>query len=742
MPVYYLRTANNTANTVNIRDAKWATEIVANVPPLFSPAGSIFISDSQFADPSNEFVIDTTSGGASSVSSLLTINVTSNLTIANLSFGAKNTSTTTNSTNCNLNISAGITLIVSTALQLCYNPAYTQSTYGTAGIRLNTNTTGKLSIQGNLYTGIQPLNTGPTPTSNGGSFSAVGGNKSIIEFAGNSTCLIKPNSLGTASANGYFKLLCCEGFGSSTTNAANQFELQINKTGATAFLTQNITQTGIQVYGYTGVTFIINSNYDALAKSSNPGRYDTSAFPFLLLASNGSYLVTTDTKELIFKGLINYNSFGNGLVINNSLSSFKIENIEVRTFLSINNTTTILEVFKNFTALTIGGFQNTINSITGNGTIKFVGTTDTTFTSYNLTSAQYFGSGILQRIGCNIEINKTGGAKFIVNPNITDLNIRRLTVGWPTASLAGGYLFNHVSGEIVCDELYVIPGGTLSAANPYKFIGNSTFNTATKIVMCSSTATNDSNYQINTTSLKCNTLEIIPFAGTPSAVQYIATILGSAGFNVQSFIHTSSSLNALGAINIVTLSGESTAIYTVSNSITMLGLSNRRALLQGNPNNKILSFNASALGTTLTTSTSPALTTRHYISQSPTAGGVSKRTPSVLFTGSDVTLQGSFTKIDANLSPNTWRLNRDVGTINTRPFEAGIPAIFRFTGSASNLNINYATTFDIDSSGATTIKADNSYQNRVGIPLPNMWRTINWDALNPLLPNIIEGYVE
>jgi hypothetical protein len=174
----------------------------------------------------------------------------------------------------------------------------------------------------------------------------------------------------------------------------------------------------------------------------------------------------------------------------------------------------------------------------------------------------------------------------------------------------------------------------------------------------------------------------------------------------------------------------------------MLGLSNRRAILRGNISSVINLPSTSASSTTLTTTTSPALTTRHYISQSPTAGGVSKRTPSVLFTGSDVTLQSSFTKIDANLSPNTWRLNRDVGTINTRPFEAGIPAIFRFTGSASNLNINYATTFDIDSSGATTIKADNSYQNRVGIPLPNMWRTINWDALNPLLPNIIEGYVE
>jgi hypothetical protein len=74
--------------------------------------------------------------------------------------------------------------------------------------------------------------------------------------------------------------------------------------------------------------------------------------------------------------------------------------------------------------------------------------------------------------------------------------------------------------------------------------------------------------------------------------------------------------------------------------------------------------------------------------------------------------------------------------------QAGIPAAFRFTGSESSLNMNYITIYDIDSSGATTIKADNSYQNRVGIPSPNMFRTINWDALNPLLPNIIEGYVE
>jgi calcineurin-like phosphoesterase len=81
------------------------------------------------------------------------------------------------------------------------------TTRGDIIIRNASNVTARLGIGSNKYV-LTSYGTDIScqPTSGGGSFSAVGGNKSIIEFAGNSTCLIKPNSLGTASANGYFKL--------------------------------------------------------------------------------------------------------------------------------------------------------------------------------------------------------------------------------------------------------------------------------------------------------------------------------------------------------------------------------------------------------------------------------------------------------------------------------------------------------------------------------------------------------
>ena len=65
------------------------------------------------------------------------------------------------------------------------------------------------------------------------------------------------------------------------------------------------------------------------------------------------------------------------------------------------------------------------------------------------------------------------------------------------------------------------------------------------------------------------------------------------------------------------------------------------------------------------------------------------------------------------------------------------------SGSAAR-SLNYVTTFDIDSTGSTggALLADNSYQNRVGVPSPNLWRTINWDSLTPLLPLVTVGYIE
>lgn len=82
-------------------------------------------------------------------------------------------------------------------------------------------------------------------------------------------------------------------------------------------------------------------------------------------------------------------------------------------------------------------------------------------------------------------------------------------------------------------------------------------------------------------------------------------------------------------------------------------------------------------------------------------------------------------------------------TMSARNVQIGLTAKFIHTQPQTFRTLNYVTTFDIDSSTSVgTLLADNSYQNRVGIPNPNLWRTINWDSLNPLLPLVSVAYIE
>jgi len=113
---------------------------------------------------------------------------------------------------------------------------------------------------------------------------------------------------------------------------------------------------------------------------------------------------------------------------------------------------------------------------------------------------------------------------------------------------------------------------------------------------------------------------------------------------------------------------------------------------------------------------------------------------------SPVNLLASFPKINTSL-PSTgtsFTLSRGFN-MSSRGIRIGLSAKFNHTAAGSDAarNINFVNTFDIDSIGSVgIIKADNSYQNREGIPNPNLWITLNWDSLNPLLPHVVVGYID
>ena len=217
----------------------------------------------------------------------------------------------------------------------------------------------------------------------------------------------------------------------------------------------------------------------------------------------------------------------------------------------------------------------------------------------------------------------------------------------------------------------------------------------------------------------------------------ITTFGGTKGFTTLNYTQIVSN-------SIVTL--KSGVTYTVTGQLTITGTSTQRCTLRADTP---ISATGDVAGTTLTTTsiTIPAAPVgfNWIFSQSESNSGLLKR-PIVAMNTSPVNSLASFPRITTSL-PSTgtsFTLSRGF-TMGSRGFRIGLSAKFNHTadGGDAARNINYVNTFDIDSLGSNgTIKADNSYQNRVGIPSPNLWRTMNWDSLNPLLPHVVVGYID
>jgi hypothetical protein len=213
------------------------------------------------------------------------------------------------------------------------------------------------------------------------------------------------------------------------------------------------------------------------------------------------------------------------------------------------------------------------------------------------------------------------------------------------------------------------------------------------------------------------------------------TFSGTEGFTTKDYIQ-------IVPNSTVTL--KSGVTYTVTGQLTITGTSSQRCVLRSDtPISTTGSISTPfTLNTTSITVPTPPVGFNYIMSQSSLNVGILRR-PVVAMNGTDPSLLTSFPVV----SPGTgtsFTLSRTF-SLSPRGVQIGLSAKFIHTASGGDTarNINFVNTFDIDSLGSVgTIKADNSYQNRVGIPNPNLWRTLNWDSLNQLLPNIIEGYIE
>jgi len=216
------------------------------------------------------------------------------------------------------------------------------------------------------------------------------------------------------------------------------------------------------------------------------------------------------------------------------------------------------------------------------------------------------------------------------------------------------------------------------------------------------------------------------------------TFGGNIGFTTANYTQTVAG---------TTVTLKSGATYTVTGQLTITGTAAQRCVLRGESTPLISTATGSVSGTTLTVTSgnitipSPPIGFNYIMSQSEANTGISRR-PVVGMNDTNVSIIGSFPVVPQGGPAASFTLSKGF-TMGPRGIRIGLSAKFIHSANQASRNINYVNTFDIDSSGsASTIKADNSYQNRVGIPNPNLWRTVNWDSLNPLLPHVVVGYID
>jgi hypothetical protein len=202
-----------------------------------------------------------------------------------------------------------------------------------------------------------------------------------------------------------------------------------------------------------------------------------------------------------------------------------------------------------------------------------------------------------------------------------------------------------------------------------------------------------------------------------------------------------------------TVTLKSGVTYTVTGQLTITGTVASRCVLKGdttiipNPTGSVATGGTSSTLTTTAaiTVTTPTAGYNWLLSQNPTNLGLLRRPVLQMNNGSDVSNISSFPVISSpfGASTNTFTISNRGFNMSNRGIIIGLSAKFIHTANQAARNINFVNTFDIDSIGSTgTILANNSYQNKVGVPNPNLWRTVNWDSVQPLLPNISVAYIE
>lgn len=219
------------------------------------------------------------------------------------------------------------------------------------------------------------------------------------------------------------------------------------------------------------------------------------------------------------------------------------------------------------------------------------------------------------------------------------------------------------------------------------------------------------------------------------------TFGGTKGFTTLNYIQTNP------GSTVILKSG---VTYTVTGQLTITGTAAQRCVLKGdttitpNPTGSVSGTTTLSITSGNITVPTPSAGYNWILSQNPLNNVLLRRPVLQMNNGSDVSNITSFPVVSSPFGApvNTFTISRSFFMSN-RGIIIGLSAKFIHSANQASRNINYVNTFDIDSRTSNgTILANNSYQNKVGVPNPNLWRTVNWDSVQPLLPNITCAYIE
>lgn len=374
-----------------------------------------------------------------------------------------------------------------------------------------------------------------------------------------------------------------------------------------------------------------------------------------------------------------------------------------------------------------------LNNIPFNNYLSGFNTTVNLLSDANFLNATHGVNG-----GSGIVLNGVG-RRFNVRGNFASNGSTGTLNGTATITLTGTGTISSTTSigsnlAAVGVDFELNTSGTYTVTSNMSFTSGKTFTRTNGFINWSTfTLSINSNYTLNAVGITFNNINLLAVSITLNSQLTLSgtlklngttTFTGTAGWNTNNFTHG-------GAGTTCTLQAGIT--YNVTGLFTMVGTAALRAILQSNDVANV-------------TVSIPALSNQMTVSAgsipNPAAGYVLGSV--AFFTALPAALSNILpdrpTIASGSASPYTLVNPIGVTALTSYAGQVGKKTFFN-VNSTTPVNVIYAATRDIDSSGGVTIYATASFPDNNSAS-PNLYRTLNWATLTPPSGSVYYTWVD